>query len=177
MDSPPDSSDRRATRISIELPGPAFLRHYAGYDLLTWQPRGTLDDALLDQIANWLLSVEKEIVPLKRFVDFSQLQEVAIRTRHVLEFARKRAEQFHGTAPVRTSLFSDEWIGFGIARLYESLMDNTLIEARAFRDRNEAAKWLSVSADILKLKDEPAPPSHVAPRRSASARKGRKRSV
>lgn len=179
MDSPTPPSDPSAgSPISIGLPGPAFLRHYARYDLLTWQPRGSLDDVLLDQIADWLVSVEKEIVPLKRFVDFSQLKEIAIRTRHVLEFARKRAEQFRGTAPVRTSLFSDQWIGFGIARLYESLMENTLIEARAFQDRKEAAKWLDVPAEVLELKDEPVPSSRVAPRTNSpagSAPKRRKR--
>ena len=45
-----------------------------------------------------------------------------------------RAEQFTGVEAVRTALFSDDWVGLGIARLYESLMENTLIEARAFRD-------------------------------------------
>ena len=35
---------------------------------------------------------------------------------------RKRAKQFTGVEPVRTALFCDDWVGFGIARLYESLM-------------------------------------------------------
>jgi hypothetical protein len=36
-------------------------------------------------------------------------------------------------------------------------MENTLIEARAFRDIVEAAKWLGIPVDVLTLKDEPAP--------------------
>jgi len=151
-------------RISKHLPGPVFLRHYGGYDLITWQPRGTLDDKMLDQIAEWLVSIEKEYVPLKRFVDFSRLTDIAIRTRHVVEFARKRAEEFQGKRLVRTSLFCDQWIGFGIARMYESLMKNTPIQARAFQDRSRAAEWLSVPEEILKLKDEPVPQCHVEPK-------------
>ena len=83
---------------------------------------------------------------------------MAVRTSHVFEFARKRAEQFAGVTPVKSALFSEDWVGFGIARLYESLMKETPIDARAFRDRATAAVWLGVPAEILKLEDKPAPP-------------------
>jgi hypothetical protein len=83
---------------------------------------------------------------------------VAVRTKHVFAFALQRAEQFAGITPVKSALFSEDWVGFGIARLYESLMKETPIDARAFRDRATAAVWLDVPAEILKLEDEPAPP-------------------
>jgi len=117
-----------------------------------------LDDALLDDIAEWLCAIEKASLPFKRFIDFTQLTIVSVRTRHVFEFARKRAEQFRGIAPVRTALFSDDWVGFGVAKLYESLMEGTLIEARAFRDRAGAAIWLDVPMDVLIADDNPAGP-------------------
>ena len=82
---------------------------------------------------------------------------VAVRTSHVFKFAKKRAERFAGVTPVKSALFSEDWVGFGIARLYESLMKETPIEARAFRDRARAAVWLGVPAEILKLEDKPAP--------------------
>ena len=58
---------------------------------------------------------------------------------------------------VKSTLFSDYWISFGIARLYEELMAGTPIDVRAFHDRAEAAAWLGVPVEILKLGDEPAP--------------------
>jgi hypothetical protein len=158
MDSPPNPSDSKAPgAISNSLPGPPFLHYHAAYGLMAWQPQGTLDDLMLDQIAEWLVAVEKTCLPFKRFVDLSQLTTIAIRTRHLFEFARKRAEQFAGAEPVRTALFCDEWVGFGIARLYETLMENTRIEVRAFRDRARAAEWLGIPVDVLTLRDEPAP--------------------
>jgi hypothetical protein len=158
MDSPPDSAKLRASgAISKNLPRPPFLRRYPAYELVAWQPQGTLDDLMLDEIAEWLVVIEKVSLPFKRFVDFSRLTTVAVSTRHLFEFARKRAEQFEGVAAVRTALFSDEWVSFGIARLYESLMEHTRIKARAFRDLAGAAKWLSVPVHVLTLKDEPAP--------------------
>jgi hypothetical protein len=150
-----DSKPLPASRI---MPGPTHLRHYPAHNLVAWQPQGILDDQLLDEIGEWLCNIEKASAPFKRFVDFSRLTSVAVRTRHVFEFARKRAEQFAGVTPVKSALFSDDWVGFGIACLYESLMKETLIEAQAFRDRAKAAVWLDVPAEILKLEDKPGPP-------------------
>src|SRR5882762_8088730 len=141
MNSPADSAGSNASRaISRSVPGPDFLRYYPAHRLMAWQPRGTLDDLMLDQIAEWLVYIEKAFLPFKRFVDFSQLTTVAVRNRHVFKVARRRAEQFRGVEPVRTALFSEDWVAFGIARLYESLMENTLIEARAFHDLARAGR-------------------------------------
>ena len=81
---------------------------------------------------------------------------VAVRTSHVFEFARKRAEQFAGVTAVKSALFSEDWVTFAIAQLYEILMKGTPIDARAFLDRAKAAVWLGVPTEILKLEDRPA---------------------
>jgi hypothetical protein len=151
-----DSEPLPASRI---MPGPADLRQYPAHNLVAWQPQGVLDDQLLDEIGEWLCAIEKASAPFKRFVDFSRLTNVAVRTKHVFKFARKRAEQFAGVPPVKSALFSDDWVSFGIALLYESLMKETPIEAQAFRDRAKAAVWLGVPAEILKLEDKPEPPT------------------
>ena len=149
-----DSQLFPASRI---IPGPADLWHYPAYNLVAWQPKGVLDDLLLDEIGEWLCTVEKESPPFERFVDLSRLTQIAVRTDHVFEFARKRAEEVAGMTRVNSAIFSDDWISFGIARLYEELMAGTPIDVRAFHDRAEAAAWLGVPVEILKLGDEPAP--------------------
>ena len=145
-----NSKPLSASRI---IPGPSHLREYPAHNLVAWQPQGVLDDDLLDEIGEWLCAIEKASAPLKRFVDFSRLTSVAVRTKHVFKFARKRAEQYAGLTPVKSALFSEDWVGFGIALLYESLMKETSIDVRAFRDRATAAIWLDVPAEILKLEE------------------------
>jgi len=113
---------------------------------------------MLDEIGEWLCIIEMVSLPFERFIDLSRLTEVAVRTSHVFRFARKRAEQYAGVTPVKSALFSEDWIGFGIACMYEGLMKGTPIDARAFRDRAKAAVWLGVPEEILKLEDEPASP-------------------
>ena len=150
-----DSEPLPASRI---IPGPPHLRQYPAHDLIAWQPQGVLDDQLLDEIGEWLCHIEKASAPLKRFVDFSRLTSVAVRTKHVFAFARKRAERFAGVTPVKSALFSEDWVGFGIARMYESLMRGTPIDARAFRDRAKAAVFLGVPAEIIKFDDRTTTP-------------------
>lgn len=151
--------------ISRHVVGPPGLRLYDDYNLMAWQPRGVLDDEMLDQIAEWVTAIERVFMSFNRFIDLSELTSIAIRNRHVFEFAKKRAAQFVGH-PVRAGLFSDGWVGFGIALLYESLMENTPIQARAFQDRGQAAEWLGVPPDVLSFKDEPIP--HDSPVRTRS---------
>ena len=158
MDSPSNSTKRVPSATSKIMPGPPFLRYYANHQLVAWQPRGVLDDRMLDDIAEWLLDVEKVAHPFKRFVDFSKLTEVAIHTGHVFDFAQRRAKQLVGVKTVRTALFCEDLVGFLIALLYASLMENTPIQARACRELAKAAQWLNVPVEILELKDKPIPP-------------------
>jgi len=151
--------DSGSTSTSRILPGPAELRYYPAHNLVAWQPLGILDDRLLDEIGDWLCSAEKELPSFKRFIDLTRLTEVAVRTGHVFAFVQKRTEQFAGKRPVKSALFSEDWIGFGIACMYEGLMQGTLIDARAFRDRAAAARWLGAPLEILKLEDKPAFPN------------------
>ena len=102
---------------------------------MAWQPQGTLDDLMLNQIADWLVDVEKVFPPFKRFIDFSQLTTVAVRPGHVFKVARRRAQQFTGVEPVRTALFSDDLVTLAIARLYESLMGGNADRGAGFRSR------------------------------------------
>ncbi len=154
-DTPTDNSEAPSEfRI---VPGPGHIRHYPAHNLFAWRPEGVLDDALLDQIGEWLCNIERTSPPFDRFVDLSRLTEVAVRTDHVFDFARKRSEELAGAQPMKSATYSEDWVGFGIARMYESLMEGTSIDVRAFRDRAKAAIWLEVPAQILKLEDRPAP--------------------
>src|SRR3954447_6574558 len=114
------SDDPHQSRESVVVPGPAQLRHYPAHDLLAWQPQGVLDDVLLEEIGEWLCTIDRAMSPpVRRFVDLSRLTSVAVRTNHIFEFASKRKEEFAAATPVRSAVFSQDWIGFGIARLYE----------------------------------------------------------
>ena len=106
MNSPDDSVGSKASRaISKSVPGPDFCVTIPLTDSWPGNHGGTLDDLMLDQIAEWLVHIEKAFLPFKRFVDLSQLTTVAVRTRHVFEVARRRAEQFTGVERANCVVF------------------------------------------------------------------------
>ena len=91
---------RLKNRNLCRLPGFFLGRLICGnIPLITWSPG---NHKVYWMIVCWMRLVngsgpiEKVSVPEKRFVDFSRLTEVAVRTNHLFEFARKRAEQFAG---------------------------------------------------------------------------------
>jgi hypothetical protein len=154
---PDQTGDLNPSLSSKTLPGPAHLRHYPAHDLVAWRPEGFLEDELLDAIGRWLYATERALPSFQRFIDLTRITNVAVRTSHVFDFAQKRTEKFGGLRPVKSAVFSEDWVGFGIARMYESLMEGAPIEVRAFRDRAKAAEWLGVPEEVLKLQDTPAP--------------------
>ncbi len=151
-----DSIDDSASAPDLpNMPMRHDLHHHPQYNLVAWHPRGVLDDFLLDEIGEWLATVEKSSPPFHRFVDFSQLENVAVRMKHVFRFARTRAEQLAGAPPVKSALFSEDWVGFGLARIYVDLMAETSLEVRAFQERSKAAAWLGVPVEILQAPEAP----------------------
>ena len=51
--------------------------------------------------------------------------------------------------PVKSAFFAETTVGYGIARMYESLMEGAMIQVRAVRTRAAAAEWLGVPLDVL----------------------------
>ena len=122
-------------------------RYYPEWRLLTWHPRGLFGDALADKIVTVVgveESVEKE--PFNRYTDFSGLTRVQLKVGHVFDVAKQRRTV---AQPVKSAFFSDTSVGLGIAKMYEALMEDAIIQVRAFRERAAVAEWLGVPLEIL----------------------------
>ena len=125
-------------------------RYHAAWRLSTWHPRGVLDDALLDQVVAFIVSKEHVAeLPFDRFTDFNGLTEIHLKVGHVFDIVHDRREEDAARAPVKSAFFADKIVAFGMARMYEALMEGSSIQVRAFRDRQEAAQWLGVPVEIL----------------------------
>jgi hypothetical protein len=124
--------------------------YHAGHRLVTWNPHGILDDVLLDEIAYFIGTLEHlSEAPFDRFTDLSSLSEIRLKIGHVFEVAEERKLSHFGLPRVKSALCCDKLVGFGMARMYETLMEGTSIDVRTFRDRAEAAAWLGVPREAL----------------------------
>lgn len=122
-------------------------RYHSEARLLTWHPRGIFDDTLADEILAMLEAEETlEDVPFHRFTDLSFLTEIHLKIGHVFEIAKHRRTVAES---VRSAFFAQTTVGYGVARLYEELMEGGVLQVRAFRDRGAAAEWLGVPVRLL----------------------------
>jgi hypothetical protein len=124
-----------------------YTRFHPEAHLLTWHPRGVLDDAFADEIVAFVeTEALAEVAPFNRFTDLSGITIIQLAIGHVFRIAERRRD---ACEPVKSAFFAATIVGFGIAHLYEELMKGGLIDVRAFRERTAAAEWLGVPTTIL----------------------------
>jgi hypothetical protein len=134
-------------RLTTLLKTVPHTRYHSESNLMTWHPRGVFDDALADEIIGVIQSEEyHEEAPFHRYTDFGGLTEIRLKIGHVFQIAQQRREAIE---PVKSAFFAETTVGFGIARMYESLMEGAMIQVRAFRKRAAAAEWLGVPVEVL----------------------------
>src|ERR1700704_2714067 len=126
--------------ISMTKLPPGFIRkgfprtwYHPRWRLLTWYPRGVLNEAFADQVIEFI-EMEEGIqkAPFDRYADLSGLTHIRIGIDHIIFSARRRRTV---KQPVKSALFADNPMSFGAARSYELLMYNAMIKVCAFKER------------------------------------------
>jgi hypothetical protein len=144
----------RPKEISVTKLPPEFIRkafprtwYHPKWRLLTWYPRGVLNEPFADQVVEFIEMEERvQEAPFDRYLDLSGLTHIRIGIDHIIHTARRRRTV---KQPVKTALFADNPMSFGVAQSYELLMCDAMIEVRAFKERTAAARWLEVPAKTL----------------------------
>lgn len=140
--------------ISMTKLPPGFIRngfprtwYYPRWRLLTCYPRGVLNEAFADQVIEFIEMEERiQEAPFDRYAGLSRLTHIRIGIDHIIHTARRRRKV---KQPVKTALFADNPMSFGVVHSYELLMYHPMIEARAFKERSAAAQWLEVPLKTL----------------------------
>jgi len=118
--------------------------------LLVARPTGILDAEMAESIVDFIEIKEAHIeTGFNRFCDLTRLDGIHLSLVEVLKLAvRRRAfnpNDFH----VKSAFLAADALGFGIASMYEQLLNSPRIEVRVWSDLQSAANWLGVKADIL----------------------------
>ena len=144
------------TTLSVntgEKPSPFVRRsfprtwYYPRCRLLVWYPQGILNAVFLEAVLDFIeLEESDQDAPFDRYIDFSALTDIRLKLNHVISVARRRRVV---RQPVKSALVAETAVAFAIAQMYERLMDEGMIEVRAFRHKEDAAEWLEVPLGIL----------------------------
>jgi len=133
----------------VLLPFPNTSYH-APWRLMIWRPAHVLDDSLLDQVIDFVEFEERTLgSSFNRFLDFSALTEIHLKIGHVFKISERRREVAASHDPVKGAIYASTVIGFGMARLYEHMMEGSQIDVRAFRELAAAAEWLGAPVEVL----------------------------
>jgi hypothetical protein len=140
--------------ISMTKLPPGFIRkgfprtwYHSRWRLLTWYPRGVLNEAFADQVIEFIEMEERiQEAPFDRYADLSGLTHIRIGIDHIIHTARRRRKV---KQPAKSALFADNPMSFGVAHSYELLMYDAMIEVRVFKERRAAAHWLEVPLKTL----------------------------
>jgi hypothetical protein len=124
-------------------------RFHPDWHLVTWFPEGVLDNEAADRVVDFLETEEKiEGSSFHRYTDMTGHTRIQIGLDHVVRLARRRRQGYKGP-PVKSAFYAVRLISLSVARMYQELMEGSLIEVRAFRDRATAAEWLGVPVEVL----------------------------
>jgi hypothetical protein len=122
--------------------------YFPKWRLLTWHPQGVLNAAFAAQVLDFVEMQEHiQEAPFDRYMDASGLTDIRLKLDHVITIARRRRK---ARQPVKSALMADKPVTFAIAQMYEHLMEDGMIEVRAFDHPGPAAEWLEVPPGILR---------------------------
>jgi len=118
--------------------------------LFIYRPRGLLSEASIDKVLRVLEELEAKLKePFNRFSDGSAIDRVELNYQYVIQVSLYRVLTYADRPPVKSAILTtDPTIGHYF-QLHAIITQDSPINVRIFREREDAAKWLRVPIDRL----------------------------
>jgi hypothetical protein len=118
--------------------------YFPKWNLVTWHPRGVLDDTLADQIIAFIEMEEcVQAAPFGRYVDLSGLTHVRLYAGHVFDIAKRRHRAMD---QVKSAFWTDKIVTMILANMYETFMASATIKVRRVHETKGRCR-MAPSAD------------------------------
>ena len=118
--------------------------------LFIYRPRGLLNEASVDRAVRILEELEAKLKePFNRFSDASAIDGVELNYQYVIQVSLYRVLTYADRPPVKSAILTtDSTIGHYF-QLHAIITQDSPINVRIFREREDAAKWLRVPIERL----------------------------
>ena len=118
--------------------------------LFVWRPRGVLDEDKVNKIIAFVTEQENKYgKPFNRFTDLSLLDAIDLSFKFVFHVALHRRIARLGQKAIKSAfLVTTSAVGHYV-KLHALVTDRSPLKVAIFKDRESAAKWLGVSAELL----------------------------
>jgi hypothetical protein len=120
--------------------------------LMVGRPKGILDAAATERICEFIEIKEEQFeTGFNRCCDLTYLDGIQLSSEEVRQLAARRRAFNPNGIRVKSAIVATEPLAFGIARMYELMLNSPRIEVRVFGELESAAEWLAVKPDKLRL--------------------------
>ena len=120
--------------------------------LMVGRPKGILNASAAIEIVEFVEIKEIEFeTGFDRFTDLTQLDSINLSAADLSELANRRRTFNPNDIRVKSAFLATHSLSYGIARMYEQLLNSPRIEVHVFSELEEAAAWLLVKPQWLKL--------------------------
>src|SRR5262245_27883951 len=132
---------------------PSDLEFHEDIRLLIYRPKGLINEAEINRVIGVIEGIEAASQePFNRFSDTSEAHEVELIFQYVIQTSLHRRLAHKDRLPVKSAILATESTLIHYARMLALLTEGSSIKVRVFQDREEAARWLGVSIEMLTSK-------------------------
>jgi hypothetical protein len=135
---------------SVTDKGPPDGVHFnAEASLLVWRPQGVIDENAVTRIIAYVGDLElRRKEPFNRFLDGQQAEAVDLNFRYIFRVSLYRRFSYRGPA-IQSAILAPDGALARYGKTHALLTQGSPINVRIFEEREEAAKWLGLPADLL----------------------------
>jgi hypothetical protein len=129
---------------------PPDVEFHEDIRLVIYRPLGLLNAASIDKVLRVLEDLETQLQePFNRFSDASAIDRVELNYQYVIQVSLHRVISYADRPPVKSAvLVMDSTIGHYF-QLHAIITQDSPINVRIFREREDVAKWLDVPIERL----------------------------
>ena len=118
--------------------------------LLIYRPCGVLNEQAVDKIVSIIADLEAKLhEPFNRFFDTLGHDEVELNYRYVIQISLHRVLSYGDRLPVKSAILATDTTIAHYCQLHAIITQDSPINVRIFREREDAARWLGVPIERL----------------------------
>jgi hypothetical protein len=124
---------------------PPDVEFHEDIRLFIYRPRGLLNDASVDRAVTSLGDLESRLKePFNRFSDTSAIHRVELNYQYVIQVSLHRVLTYADRPPVKSAILATDSTVGHYFQLHAIITEDSPINVRMFREREDAANWLCV---------------------------------
>lgn len=133
---------------------PPEIQFHEDIRLLVYRPRGLINEKTVSKIIGVIEEIEAASPePFNRFSDASDVHEIELNFKYVIQVSLHRRLVHKGRAPEKSAILATDSTVIHYARLLAVLTEGSSIKVKVFHERQEAAQWLGIPIELLVAKN------------------------